>query len=120
MTICFADRSRCASALANSYNVPTVKLLAGLGVDEMLDFARKMGIQSLQESSDWYGLSLTLGGGEVTLLDLATAYHTLANEGQYLEPRSSLTIRDSQGRLLEELPVEEAESPFCRRRRRFW
>ena len=95
------------TALANSYNVPTVKLLAGLGVDEMLEFARKMGIRSLQESSDWYGLSLTLGGGEVTLLDLTTAYHTMANAGEYLEPRHLVAMRDSQGRLLEEQPVGE-------------
>ena len=72
------------TSLANSFNVSTVKLLEGLGVDVMLDYARRMGIESLQESSDWYGLSLTLGGGEVTLLDLTTAYHTLANEGSFL------------------------------------
>lgn len=95
------------TALANSYNVPTVKLLEGLGVDEMLAFARRMGITSLQESSDWYGLSLTLGGGEVTLLDLTTAYHTLANEGRYQEPRAVAAIHDSQGRLVEEFEPAE-------------
>ncbi len=95
------------ASLANSYNVPTVKLLEDLGVDTMLNYARDMGISSLQKDSDWYGLSLTLGGGEVTLLDLTTAYHTLANGGGYLKPRAVLAISDSQGRLIEEFPVEE-------------
>ena len=97
------------ASLANSYNVPTVKLLEGLGVDEMLDSARRMGIESLQESSDWYGLSLTLGGGEVTLLDLTTAYHTLANQGKHVAPRAVLSIRDSLGRPVEEVEPLEGE-----------
>lgn len=97
------------SSLANSFNVSTIKLLEGLGVDAMLDYARRMGIQSLQESSDWYGLSLTLGGGEVTLLDLTTAYHTLANGGNALSPRVLLAMRDSQGRPIEEYTVPDAE-----------
>ena len=63
----------------------------------MLESARKMGVESLHRGTDWYGLSLTLGGGEVTLLDLATAYHTMANGGRYLRPRYVLTIADGQG-----------------------
>jgi hypothetical protein len=85
-------------ALANSYNIPAVKLLAQLGVERMLQSAQTMGIQSLFRGPDWYGLSLTLGGGEVTLLDLATAYHTIANNGVYLEPRPILAVADSSGR----------------------
>jgi len=75
------------TALANSYNVPAVKLLDAVTVDRMLDGARAMGIQSLTRDTNWYGLSLTLGGGEVTLLDLTTAYHTIANSGQYVKPQ---------------------------------
>ncbi|MDI9549017.1 MAG: transglycosylase domain-containing protein [Chloroflexota bacterium] len=90
------------SALANSYNIPTVKLLDALGVERMLEVARAMGVRSLDQSSDWYGLSLTLGGGEVTLLDLTTAYHTLANAGQYVPPQYLVSLHDSQGRILEE------------------
>ena len=78
------------TALANSYNVPAVKLLDALGVERMLEGARAMGIQSLTRGTSWYGLSLTLGGGEVTLLDLTTAFHTIANAGQYIPPRSIL------------------------------
>ncbi|HXF60409.1 MAG TPA: transglycosylase domain-containing protein, partial [Caldilineaceae bacterium] len=75
------------SALANSYNIPTVKLLDALGVPRMLEMARAMGVHSLNQDSSWYGLSLTLGGGEVTLLDLTTAYHTLAAGGVYRPPK---------------------------------
>ncbi|MEZ4614335.1 MAG: penicillin-binding transpeptidase domain-containing protein [Caldilineaceae bacterium] len=50
------------TALANSYNIPTVKLLDALSVEQMLTTARAMGVQSLNQASDWYGLSLTLGG----------------------------------------------------------
>jgi penicillin-binding protein 1C len=85
------------SALANSYNVPTVKLLAGLGVERMLQSARALGIGSLNRPVEWYGLSLTLGGGDVTLLDLTTAFHTLASEGRYLPPRAVLSLRDVRG-----------------------
>jgi hypothetical protein len=85
------------SALANSYNVPTIKLLNALGVTRMLDSARRMGLQSLNQPSEFYGLSLTLGGGDVTLLDLTTAYHTLASEGRFVPPQAVLTITDSRG-----------------------
>ena len=85
------------AALANSFNVPAVKLLDAVGVERMLDSARKMGVKSLHRGTDWYGLSLTLGGGEVTLLDLASAYHTMANGGRYLAPQYVLTITDGQG-----------------------
>ncbi len=76
------------AALANSYNIPAVKLLDAVGVERMLEQARAMGIASLNRDETWYGLSLTLGGGEVTLLDLTTAFHTLANAGKYVPPQS--------------------------------
>ena len=85
------------AALANSYNIPAVKLLSAVGVERMLESARKMGVHSLSRGAEWYGLSLTLGGGEVTLLDLASAYHTMANSGRYLAPRYLLTITDGRG-----------------------
>ncbi len=88
------------AALANSYNIPAVKLLDAVGVERMLESARSMGVKSLHRSTDWYGLSLTLGGGEVTLLDLASAYHTMANRGRFLPPRYLLMITDGQGQTL--------------------
>jgi penicillin-binding protein 1C len=90
------------AALANSYNVPMVKLLDRLGVPRMLEVARALGISSLAQDDDWYGLSLTLGGGEVTLLDLTTAYHTIANGGIYRSPRFVFELRDSSGNIIPE------------------
>lgn len=89
------------TALASSYNVPAIKLLDGLTVERMLRSAQSMGLRSLSRDHDWYGLSLTLGGGEVTLLDLTTAYSTLANGGRLLAPRPVLAIRDSRGRIVQ-------------------
>lgn len=93
-------------ALGNSYNVPAVKLLDRLGVEQMVTGARAMGLVSLSPEPGRYGLSLTLGGGEVTLLDMVTAYHTLANGGRYLPPVSILSMTDSQGRAIDVDPPE--------------
>ncbi len=89
-------------ALANSYNIPAVKLLDQVGIERMLESAQNMGLRSLDRGPDWYGLSLTLGGGEVTLLDLTTAYHTIANQGSYLAPRPILAMSDAAGRSMSE------------------
>ena len=86
------------TALANSYNIPAVKLLDAVGVSRMLESARAMGLRSLGQESSYYGLSLTLGGGEVTLLDLTTAFATLANNGTYVEPTPIRGIADALGR----------------------
>ncbi len=80
------------TALANSYNVPAVKLLDALTVDRMLQSAKTLGIRSLSRDKDWYGLSLTLGGGEVTLLDLTTAFATLASGGRSVTPEPILAV----------------------------
>jgi hypothetical protein len=91
-------------ALANSYNVPIVKLLDALSVETMLETAHALGIRSLTQAPEWYGLSLTLGGGDVTLLDLTTAFQTLAADGVYLPPTAILSTSDSQSR-----PIYTAE-----------
>jgi penicillin-binding protein 1C len=106
------------TALANSYNIPTVKLLDALGVSRMLTAARTLGITSLQEDPNWYGLSLTLGGGEVTLLELTTAFHAFASEGNYWPATPILALADTQERplFLEAAPeptrVLKAETAF--------
>ncbi len=98
------------TALANSYNIPAVKLLDAMGVSRMLEGARQMGLRSLTRDTSWYGLSLVLGGGEVTLLDLTSAYHTLANDGRYLAPQAILaTTGAPDGNELTLLSPEEAE-----------
>jgi penicillin-binding protein 1C len=55
-------------------NIPAVKLLEEIGVKTLLDFLRSLGISSLRESEDHYGLALTLGDGEVSLFELLQAY----------------------------------------------
>lgn len=85
-------------ALANSYNVPAVKGLQYAGVQDVIDTAHAMGIKGLNRGTSWYGLSLTLGGGEVTLLDMTTAYSTFANKGTAVEANPILSIVDAQER----------------------
>lgn len=84
-------------ALAQSVNVPAVKALYLVGISDALRLARAMGITTL-EGGDRYGLTLVLGGGEVTLLDMASAYSVFANEGVRNEHRSILKIEDRDGK----------------------
>ncbi len=88
------------SALANSYNIPAVKLLDAVTVDRLLQRAEAFGVRSLDRGSAWYGLSLTLGGGEVTLLELTAAYAALASEGRQVAAEPILAVLDSRGRPL--------------------
>ena len=88
-------------ALGNSYNVPAVKVLALNGVVEMIKMARDMGITSFEDESR-YGLSLTLGGGEVRMTEMAEAFGVFANEGVRTNLAPILKIEDSEGRVLEE------------------
>ena len=87
-------------ALANSYNIPPVMLLRDMGVPYFIGTARKMGIESLQEPSGFYGLALTLGGGEVTLMDMTRAFSTLANQGKRPHITTILQITDSRGNVI--------------------
>ncbi len=103
-------------ALACSYNVPAVAVLSWVGVDNVLDTAHRMGINTLL--NEHYGLSLTLGGGEVTLLDMVYAYSVFANEGEMagqpiaadklkpgfreLDPVAILRVEDAAGNVLYE------------------
>ncbi|MDO8503919.1 MAG: transglycosylase domain-containing protein [bacterium] len=88
-------------ALASSYNVPAVKVLASYGVDKMLEQGKKMGITSWEDPKR-FGLSLTLGGGEVKIVDMAVAYGTLANYGRRVNLNPILKIADYHGKVLEE------------------
>lgn len=82
-------------ALGSSLNVPAVKLLALVGVDEMLRTAFDMGFDSLaptKENLQRFGLSVTLGGGEVRLFDLVRSYSVFANGGERVEPVSIVRV----------------------------
>lgn len=88
-------------ALANSYNVPAVKTLASVGLPTMMEKALAMGIDTWSADPSRYGLSLTLGGGEVTMLEMARVYGSLANQGKRQELRPILEITDYTGKILE-------------------
>ena len=90
-------------SLGNSFNIPAVKALQFAGIQETIDTAHDMGIQGLNRGLSYYGLSLTLGGGEVTLLDMTTAYSTFANGGKAVAANPILKIVDSQGRIVESI-----------------
>ncbi len=93
---------RMRNAVANSLNMPAVKALKMGGIKNDLDLLDRVGVKTgLKRGADFYGLSLTLGGGEVTPLELTTAYNTLASGGSYHAPVSILEISDATGRTLE-------------------
>ncbi len=101
-------------ALANSLNVPAVELLNRIGVNALLQTVHEFGVTSLPNPPEYYGLSLTLGGGPVRLLDLTFAYAGLANGGVQIgepvpDPRPGqrrfapvaiLKVTDAQGKIL--------------------
>lgn len=91
-------------ALARSLNIPAVKTLQFVSLPGMLEMAHRLGITSLNRAD--YGLSLTLGGGDVTLLELTTAYAVFANGGHRVLPTPILRIEDSTGRLIAKAPEE--------------
>lgn len=92
-------------ALANSLNVPAVKMLALGGIKDMLKTAYNMGLTTLEPTNDnlnRFGLSLTLGGGEVRLFDLTSAYTAFANGGLRFEPVAILKVEDAKGKVIDE------------------
>jgi len=92
-------------ALGNSLNIPAVKTLALVGLRNMLQTAYDMGISGFaptQENISRFGLSLTLGGGEVIPLEFATSYSAFANGGYKVEPVSILKVTDRNGNVLYE------------------
>ncbi len=88
-------------ALANSFNVPAVRTLNQISIPTMVNLGKKMGVKSWKDASE-YGLAITLGSGEVTMLDMATVYGTLANQGVRVDVNPVLQITDSKGNVLEE------------------
>jgi membrane carboxypeptidase/penicillin-binding protein PbpC len=99
------------SALANSYNVPAVQVLQWVGIDNVIRTAHAMGINTLDRGLDYYGLSLTLGGGETTLYDLTYAYGVLANGGLMAGTPTPLEQRRPGFRTLDPTLILRVESP---------
>ena len=103
-------------ALANSFNIPAVKALEFVGIyddpntpekDGLISMAEKLGITSLTRND--YGLSLTLGGGDVSLMDMTTAYSVFANGGKKMPPVAILKITNFAGDIIYEYKPEEGE-----------
>ena len=90
-------------ALANSFNIPAVKTLVLNGLENFVASSSAFGLTTFTDPTK-YGPSITLGGGEVTMLDLATAYGVLANSGQRVNLNPLLKITDRAGKILEETP----------------
>ena len=96
------------NALAQSLNIPAVKLLYLVGINDVIYLAQQMGLSTINEP-DRYGLSLVLGGGEITLLELTNAYGVFANNGKYNKPIGILEINDKSGTLIEKYTEEQKE-----------
>jgi membrane peptidoglycan carboxypeptidase len=117
---------RLRMALARSYNIPAVAAMSLAGIDTVIRTAHAMGIETLDRGLDYYGLSLTLGGGEVHLLDMAYAFSVFANGGNMygveksasrlrigfrdLDPVVIKRIEDRNGKVLWEFSEETLES----------
>ena len=98
------------TALSNSYNIPAVKTLDFIGLYNqggLIPFAKKMGITTLTRQD--YGLSLTLGGGEVTPLELTSAYSVFANGGRRMPPFAISKIVDYTGKTVFEYKTPPGE-----------
>lgn len=92
-------------ALGGSLNIPSVKTLYLAGIPDSLQTARDFGITTLTDVNN-YGLSLVLGGGDVNLLEMTSAYGVFATEGLYTPPVSILRIEDSEGNIIEQNSVK--------------
>lgn len=86
-------------ALSNSLNVPSVEVMKKVGVDDVVNFAKNVGITTIK-SPENYGLSLVLGTVEVRLLDLTSFYAALANYGMLNEPTAILEIKDKYEKII--------------------
>lgn len=90
------------NALGQSRNIPAVKLLSLVGLPDALETGKRLGLTTLDRDANRYGLTLVLGGGEVSLLDMTSVYGTFANEGVRNAPVAILEVYDANGNLLEQ------------------
>lgn len=98
-------------ALGNSFNIPATKMLALNSVEEFIATASAMGISTFTDKNR-YGYSLTLGGGEVKMVDMATAFGVFANGGRRQNLVPILKVEDSSGKILEDISLTANRSPL--------
>lgn len=96
------------NALAGSLNIPAVKTIYLVGIENVLNLADTLGYSTLKDRSR-FGLSLVLGGGEVKLLEHVSAFGVFARDGIKQKPVAILRIEDSKGKILEEYKPNEGE-----------
>ncbi len=96
------------TALAQSINIPAIKTLYLVGIQNAVNFAKSFGLTTLGDAAQ-YGLTLVLGGGEVRLLDLVGAYSTFANDGVLNTPTGILEVKDAQGSVLKKYTPQPAQ-----------
>jgi len=102
-------------SLGNSYNIPAVKALAYVGVPNFLEFADKAGISTLAptpENLQKLGLALSLGGGEVHMIEMAGAYCSFGNGGYKVEPTAFLEVKNIYGQTLKKYQAVRGERIF--------
>jgi membrane peptidoglycan carboxypeptidase len=93
------------TAIAQSINIPAIKVLYLVGIQNAINLAKSMGLTTLGDPNQ-YGLTLVLGGGEVRLLDLVGAYSVFANDGVKNTPTGILEVDDSQNNVLEKYTAQ--------------
>jgi 1A family penicillin-binding protein len=93
-------------ALGSSYNLPAVKVVDAIGVESLVDQARRMGITSFEAATDRFGRALTLGGGEVTMMELAAAYGVFATGGNLVAPTGVSRVVNQAGETVYAAHVE--------------
>ncbi len=93
-------------SLGNSLNIPAVKALKSIGVEPFMEQVNAMGLTTFQDPSR-YGLSLTLGGGEVRMIDMAQAFGVLANQGVKAPLTPLLKVESYDGEVLYELDTQQ-------------
>ncbi len=97
------------NALAQSRNIPAVKAAYLAGLKESLALAHKFGLDTLKQPASFYGLGLVLGGGEVRLVDMVSAYSAFSNSGTRVDHQYILRIEDKSGNIIEEYQKEETK-----------
>lgn len=106
----FHGRVTVRTALASSYNIPAVKAEATIGLPAVIEKGRQLGITTWDDSSR-FGLSLTLGAGDVKMIDMATVYGTFANAGTTVPLQFVHTIKTADGKVLYQNPCIETSMP---------
>jgi len=89
-------------SLAQSLNIPSIKVLLAAGIQDSINTAHDLGITTLNEKASFYGPSLVLGAGEVKLIDMVSAYGVFANNGLKIPYTGILKIEDRDGNIIEE------------------